>query len=112
MLTKKQNDCVHLMVHEPELTQIQIAERIGVSNQSITNWKRNEEFREAVQKLMDEEWEEMAKIAQKRILELAQSNNDSVALGAVKFILASNGREVVEKVKSDNTIKHVIVVDD
>lgn len=79
-------------------TQKEIAEEIKVSEQSICAWKKNEEFQRTLKEYFDEQWKDLAKDAQKRIGQLLYSTNDSVALGASKYVLDSYGRGATQQI--------------
>ncbi len=43
-LSEIQKKCALLQIEQPELTQIQLAEELGVHRNTIGNWNRNKEF--------------------------------------------------------------------
>lgn len=107
MLSTKQLKCIELMLTMPEYTQRELAEQLGVNENTIGNWKKNEEFMTEKQKASDELWRDMADKAQKRMFQLMDSANESVALGATKYVMDSAGRNAVIKV--DASIKDVVI---
>lgn len=90
MLKPKQQKCVELMSYG-NLTQKEIALKIGVSEATICNWKKNDEFIAAYKAVLNKIMLESAAAAFHTEVELLSSRNDAVRLGAAKDILDRAG---------------------
>ena len=69
MLNEKQQKCIILMVTSGK-TQKQIAKEIQISENTISEWKRNKEFKEEIQKQMRENFGSLAIEAQQKLKKL------------------------------------------
>lgn len=85
------------------LTQKEIAKTIKVSEQTIINWKRNEEFQELKFKMERELLKDMTSEAFKTLKSLLHSDSDTVRYYAVRDILDRSGHKNVEKLEVNST---------
>lgn len=97
MLKPKQRKCLELMVRG-DLTQTQIAGQIKVSVQTITNWKKEEEFIKAYETMMKQGISSLAAKAFRTLSELLNANSEMVRFTAAKDILDRAGFKGEEKV--------------
>ena len=60
-------------------TQKQIAKEIQISENTISEWKRNKEFKEEIQKQMRENFGSLAIEAQQKLKKLLNSKNENIS---------------------------------
>lgn len=91
MLKGKQKKCLELML-TGDYTQKEIAKEIGVTEQTIVNWKKNDEFAEEYNSALKKRINLHAAAAFKTETELLKNaDSDSVRLNAAKDILDRAG---------------------
>ncbi len=110
MLNEKQQKCIILMVTSSK-TQKQIAKEIQISENTISEWKRNKEFKEEIQKQMRENFGSLAIEAQQKLKKLLNSKNENIQIQAIKDVLDRAGFKPVEKAEITAESK-VELVDD
>lgn len=74
-----------------DMKQKEIAQEIKVSEQSISNWKKNEEFRAAVEKETRTALRDFSTEAVKTLGKLLKTGDDRAKLGAANSILDRTG---------------------
>ena len=110
MLNEKQQKCIILMVTSGK-TQKQIAKEFQISENTISEWKRNKEFKEEIQKQMRENFGSLAIEAQQKLKKLLNSKNENIQIQAIKDVLDRAGFKPVEKAEITAESK-VELVDD
>jgi putative ATPase subunit of terminase (gpP-like) len=90
MLSAKQEKCLKLMI-EGNLTQKEIASQINVSEKTISSWKRQEEFMQEYDMLMQKSIKSIAAKAFRTQTNLLDSKNDMVKYLVSKDILDRAG---------------------
>lgn len=110
MLNEKQQKCIILMVTSGK-TQKQIAKEIQISENTISEWKRNKEFKEEIQKQMRENFGSLAIEAQQKLKKLLNSKNENIQIQAIKDVLDRAGYKPIEKTELKTEAK-VELVDD
>lgn len=101
MLKKKQKKALELML-AGEISQKEIAAQVGVTEQTIINWKKNEEFINEFNDALRNNINTAAGKAFKRELELLKkADSDSVSLSAAKDILDRAGFKADSLLKVD-----------
>lgn len=78
-------------------TQKQIAKEIEVSEKTICEWKKQKEFKDAIDKNIKENFSSLALDAQKELKKLLNSNNEYIKIQAVKDILDRAGYKPIER---------------
>lgn len=111
MLKGKQKECLALML-TGELTQKEIAKKIGVTEQTIVNWKKKKEFEEEFNTALLKKINlTAAKAFKTEVALLDMADSDSVRLNAAKDILDRAGfkpKDEIELTKPvDETIKEM-----
>lgn len=104
MLSENQIQCINLMVTENK-TQKQIAKELKITEQTICNWKKDKEFKEAIEKNIKENFGSLALDAQKELKNLLKSKNEFVKMQAIKDILDRAGFKPTDKVEHSGNIK-------
>lgn len=102
MLSESQIKCINLMVVENK-TQKQIAKEINITEKTICEWKKDEEFKNEISKQMKENFGSLAIEAQQELKKLLKSKNESVKMQAIKDVLDRAGYKPVEKTEISGT---------
>lgn len=92
-------------------TQKQIAKEIQVSENTICEWKKDNEFKEEIKRQMKENFGSLAIEAQQKLKKLLNSRNEFIQIQAVKDILDRAGYKPVDKAEVTTEAK-VELVDD
>lgn len=104
MLSNKQLKCIELMINS-KLTQRQIAKEIDTSEETISRWKKKDEFKEEFNKQMRDSINLSSALAYKTIEKLMNAKSEMVRFYAAKDILDRAGF-VYEKKKDDSNEKN------
>lgn len=110
MLTKKQLNCIKLMV-EGELSQKEIASSIKVSEQTICKWKKDSEFKIEFENHVKNSIDYSSREAFKTMLKSLNARSEMVRYMAAKDILDRAGFKPTEKVNVEGAVP-VVIVDD
>lgn len=94
-----------------EKTQKQIAKEIQSSEGIISEWKKNKEFKDEIQKQMKENFGSLAIKAQRKLEKLLNSKNEYIQIQAIKDILDRAGYKATEKLDVAGAIP-VVIKDD
>lgn len=110
MLTAKQKKCLELLV-SGEMTQKEIASQIKVSEQTICNWKKTEEFSKEYENLMRVCIQSFAAKAFQTQKHLLDARSEMVRYMVSKDILDRAGFKPVDKVEAEVDMDLNITVD-
>ncbi|WFD09958.1 phBC6A51 family helix-turn-helix protein [Tepidibacter hydrothermalis] len=110
MLSAKQKKCIKLMA-SGEHTQKEIAKQINITEKTICEWKKNDEFMQELDYLIALSIRSVAAKAFKTQTNLLDSKNDMVRYMAAKDILDRAGFKPDEKLKVEG-FSTVVFVDD
>lgn len=97
-LTNKQLKAVEMLVYTTMQKQ-EIAKELKVSNGTISLWLRKDEFQQAITDEMKRGFVDIAYKARRRLSELVDSQNEQVALGAIKEALNKAGYQETQKIE-------------
>ncbi len=97
-LNNKQLRAVEMLVYTDMLKQ-DIAKELNVSNATISVWLKKEEFQQAIKDEMQRGFADLAYKARRRLGLLIDSNNEQVALGAVREALNKAGYQETQEIK-------------
>ena len=103
MLKAKQKKCIELLI-DSKMTQIEIAEQLQISDQTISNWKKNEEFIDEYEKANRDAIKYLTAKARQKINDLLNANNEQVQLAAAKDILDRAGYKAESKVQFEGSL--------
>lgn len=103
-LTNKQLKAVEMLVYTSMQKQ-EIAKELKVSNSTISQWLKKEEFQQAITDEMHRGFVDIAYKARRRLAELVDSSNEQVALGAIKEALNKAGYQETQKV--EQTVREI-----
>lgn len=98
-LNKKMLKCIEIMVHEPERTKLDIAKELKVSNSTISQWVKREDFQLAIKEENQRCFKDMAAKAIKNLNKLMDSKNEGIALAASREVLNKAGYMETQKVE-------------
>lgn len=87
-------------------TQKQIAKEIQISENTISEWKKDKEFKNEIQIQMRENFGSLAVEAQKKLKKLLNSKNEYIQIQAVKDILDRAGYKPKEDVKISGEVNN------
>ena len=96
--------CIEAMIAHPSASYEKLAEMVGCNRNTITAWKRNEEFMAAYHARLREVWKEAEGIAVKTMIDLASEGD----FKASKYILDSQGYAPAQRIEAEVN-KDVIV---
>lgn len=87
-------------------TQKQIAKEIQISENTISEWKKDKEFKDEIQIQMRENFGSLAVEAQKKLEKLLNSKNEYIQIQAIKDILDRAGYKPKENVKISGEVNN------
>ena len=103
-LSNKQLKAVEMLVYTTMQKQ-EIAKELKVSNGTISQWIKKEEFQEAINTEMRRGFVDIAYKARRRLDELVNSPNEQVALGAIKEALNKAGFQETQVI--EQTVREI-----
>lgn len=103
MLSTKQKKCIELMI-AGGMTQIEIAKELQVSDQSVSNWKKNPEFAAAREEAERDAFRKLVPKARQKIADLLNAKNEQVQLAAARDILDRAGYKAESKVQVEGSL--------
>lgn len=106
-LKPKQLALIEAIIAYPNAPHTELAEIVGINRNTITSWKRDDEFREALAKRLKEMWEDSEVIAITNMRKLASEGN----FQANKYILDSLGYTPTHKIEADLNTDINITID-
>lgn len=107
-LKPKQIKLIEIILANPQAPNTELAELVGVNRNTITSWKRNEEFIDALQTRLKEIWKDSEIIAVDTMRNLASDGD----FKAAKYILDSLGYAPAQKIEADLKTDIEIVIED
>lgn len=99
-LTSRMEKGIALML-EGNKSNAQIAKEAGVSENTVYNWLKNDDFLAELQKQQRRVFTRLACKAQRKMEELIDSPNPSIAFAASKEILNKAGLDVPLKIEAE-----------
>lgn len=108
-LKPRQIELLELMLSKPLLSDVKLAEIMGLNNKTVGKWRKMPEFQDELKKRLKEQWQNAERLAQKKMIELAADGN----FQANKFILESLGYAPPQKIEADiKTTEYVIDIEE
>lgn len=107
-LKPKQKALIEAMLANPMLSDVKLAELLGINNKTVGVYKKNPEFQAELDKRLKEKWKESERIAQETMIKLA-TNGD---FKASQYILNSLGYAPAQKIEADINSDIVINIDE
>lgn len=96
-LTAKRLELLEAMLANPKLSDVKIAEIVGLNNKTVGKWRKEEEFQEELKKRLAERWKDAENLAQANMIELANGG----CFQANKYILDSLGYAPTQKIEAN-----------
>lgn len=96
-LKPKQKALIEAIIANPSAPHTELAEIVGINRNTITAWKREPEFQEALDARLKEVWKDSEAIAVDAMRKLAIQGNFQGA----KYILDSLGYAPAQKVEAE-----------
>ena len=90
MLKTKQKKCLEMLI-KGDMKQSEIARQLKITPQTISNWKKDEEFADELKKGLKLSIQSLAPKAIKTMGDLLESDSDNVRYSAAKDILDRTG---------------------
>lgn len=111
MLKPKQVRCLELMLDNPKMKMQDIAKELNVTPKTISEWKKNEEFKAEYDANFRQKLQYASARAFRKQIDLLDSPNEMVAYLASKDIMDRAGYNPVEKVQQEIDMDLNITVD-
>ena len=96
-LKAKHYACIEAMLANPTLSYEKLAEIVGVNRNTITVWRRNQEFMDEYNRRLKQMWADSEGIAVKTMINLAGEGD----FKASKYILDSLGYAPTTKIEAE-----------
>ena len=106
-LKPKQKQLIEAIIAYPNATYVELANIVGINRNTITQWKRQEEFQTALDKRLKEIWKDSESLAINSMINLAKDKN----FQASKYILDSLGYAPAHKIEADVNSEINIVIE-
>ena len=104
-LKPKQLALIEAIITYPSATHVDLAEIVGINRNTITSWKRDEEFKAELDRRIKELWRDSEAMAVQNMRKLANEGS----FQANKYILDSLGYAPTQKIEAD--VKTDICID-
>ncbi len=96
-LKPKQLKLIEAILANPSMPHTELAQLVGINRNTITVWKRQEEFQAALSARLQELWKDSEVIAVDTMRKLASEKD----FRAAKYILDSLGYAPAQKIEAD-----------
>lgn len=93
----KQCELLEAMLTYPMMSDVKLAELLGLNNKTVGKWRKSPEFQEELKKRLAQQWKDAESLAQKKMIELAADGN----FQANKYILDSLGYAPAQRIEAD-----------
>jgi len=107
MLTAKKVDAINLLM--TGMKKEDVCKTLDISSKTLCNWQNDDEFIKAYNKAISKKFIDINPAIVNRLIEIANSKNENVAVAACKELLSRGGLAAVQKIETDGKI--VINVD-
>lgn len=107
-LKPKQLALIEAMLANPMLSDVKLAEQLGINNKTVGVYKKNPEFQAELDRRLKEKWKESERIAQETMIRLATKGD----FKASQYILNSLGYAPAQKIEAEVNSDIVINIDE
>lgn len=107
-LKPKELAVVEAMIANPMMSDVKLAELLGINNKTVGVYKKKPEFQEELNKRLREKWKESERIAQETMIKLAKAGD----FKASKYILDSFDYAPVQRVEANIATDINIMIED
>lgn len=90
-LSPKQVECLRLMFSDRKMTNKSISERLGVTQDTISRWKRSKAFKAAFDNLINQQLQDIAPRALDTLVSLLEAESEKIRLDAAQALLDRAG---------------------
>ena len=102
-LTSKMKKCAEMLVNNPELSNPQIADVLGVDASTVWRWQQREDYKEYEHSLCHERFLSLEKLAIAKLKENAMKCNQK----AIEYLLDYCGYKATDKLEVKDTTINV-----
>ena len=107
-LKPRQVELLELMLANPMMSDVKLAELMGLNNKTVGKWRKMPEFQEELKARLAEQWKNAESLAQKKMIELAADGN----FQANKYILDSLGYAPTTRIEADLNTDIIINIEE
>lgn len=107
-LKPKQIELLEAMLAHPMMSDVKLAELLGLNNKTVGKWRKQEEFQDELKKRLADQWKDAERLAQAKMIELATDG----CFQANKYILDSLGYAPAQRIEADIKTDIVINIDE
>lgn len=107
-LKAKQVELLEAMLAHPMLSDVKLAELLGINNKTVGVWRKNPEFQAELKARLAEQWKDAERLAQRKMIELAGAGN----FNANKYILDSMNYAPAQKIEADISTDISIIIEE
>lgn len=100
----KQVELLEMMLANPMMSDVKLAQALGINNKTVGKWRKEPEFQAEMKKRLAEQWKEAESLAQRKMIELAAEGN----FQANKYILDSLGYAPAQRVEA--TVSQDVII--
>lgn len=105
-LNAKQLELIEAMLAEPNMSNVKLAEKLGINNKTVGKWRKLDEFDKELKKRLQEQWQDAERLAQETMISLCREGD----FKASKYILDSLGYAPAQKIEADvNTDINILI---
>ena len=105
-LNAKQLELIEAMLAEPNMSNVKLAEKLGINNKTVGKWRKLDEFDKELKKRLHEQWQDAERLAQDTMISLCREGD----FKASKYILDSLGYAPAQKIEADvNTDINILI---
>lgn len=104
-LKTKEKELIEVMLANPTLPDTQLAKIMGLNNKTVGVWRKKPEFQEELKKRLQEQWKDAERLAQKKMIELAEEGN----FQANKYILDSLGYAPAQRIEAEVSTDEIVI---
>lgn len=97
VLNTKQLELIEAMIAYPNLSNVALAQKLGINNKTVGKWRKLDIFEVELKKRLQEQWKDAERIAQDTMIGLAAEGD----FKASKYILDSLGYAPAQKIEAD-----------
>lgn len=103
-LKARQLQLIEALMANPMISDIKIAEKLGINNKTVGVWRKLPEFQEELKARLHDKWKDAERQAQETMIQLVQDGD----FKAAKYVLDSCGYAPTQNVKLDADIRDEI----
>lgn len=107
-LKAKQIELLEAMLAFPMMSDVKLAEKLGINNKTVGKWRKLPEFEEEMKRRLAEQWKDAERLAQKKMIELAADGS----FNANKYILDSLNYAPAQRIEADVKTDLEIIIEE